>query len=45
MTRKRRHLTGSHLEEAVEGRKLTYTVRLTTYKAVTRRTMQSRDKK
>jgi len=41
---KRRHLTGSHLEVAVEGRKLTYTVRLTTYKAVAHRERQSRDR-
>ena len=33
MTRKRRHLTGSHLELAVEGRKLAYTVHFTLYKA------------
>jgi len=37
-------LTGSHLEMAVEGRKLEYTVRFTSYKAVARR-RQSRDRK
>jgi len=41
--RKWRHLTGSHLEAAVEGRKLAYTVHFTSYKAVTRRRRQSRD--
>jgi len=41
---KRRHLTGSHLEVAVEGRKLAYTVHFTSYKAVARR-RQSRDGK
>jgi len=43
--RKWRHLTGSHMEVAVEGRKLVYTVRLTSYKAVARRRRQSRDRK
>jgi len=42
--RKWRHLTGSHLEVGVEGRKLTYIVRLTSYKALARR-RQSRDRK
>ena len=37
MTLKRRHLTGSHLEVAREGRKLAYTVYFTSYKAVVRR--------
>jgi len=32
VTRKCRHLTGSHLEGAVEGRKLAYTVHFTSYK-------------
>jgi len=35
-------LTGSHLEVAVQGRKLAYTVHFTSYKAVARR-RQSRD--
>jgi len=39
------HLTGSDLDVAVEGRKLAYTVRLTSYKAVARRRKQSRDRK
>jgi len=49
------HMTGSdlevtsfersHLEVGVEGRKPTYTVRLTTYKAVARRRKPSRDRK
>jgi len=34
LTRKWRHLTGSHLKVAVEGRKLASFVRLTSYKAV-----------
>jgi len=41
VTRKRR-LTGSQLEVAVEGRKLPYTVHFTSYKAVDRRRRQSR---
>jgi len=45
VTRNWSHLTGSHLEVAVEGRKLTYTVRLTSYKAVACRRRQSRDRK
>jgi len=36
VTRKWRHLTGSHLEVAVEGQKLAYTVRITSYKAAAR---------
>jgi len=44
VTRKWRNLTGSQLEVAAEGRKLTYTVRLTSYKAVARR-RQSLDRK
>jgi len=44
MPRKWRHLIVSHLEVAVEGRKLAYTWHLTSYKAVARR-MQSRDRK
>jgi len=43
--RKWRHLSGSHLAVAVEGRKLAYSVRLTSYKAVARRRRQSRDTK
>jgi len=43
--RKWRHLTGSHLEVAAEGRKLVHTVLFTSYKAVARRRRQSRDKK
>ena len=45
MTRKWHHFTGSHLEVAVEARKLAYTVRFTFYKAVARRRNQSRDRK
>jgi len=45
VTRKWSHLTGSHLEEAVEGQKLEYTVHFTSYKAVARRRRQSRDRK
>jgi len=37
VTRKWRHLTGSHLEVAVDGRKLAYTLHLTSYKPVARR--------
>jgi len=44
VTRKWRHFTGSHLEMAVECRKLPYTVHFTCYKAVARR-RQSRDRK
>jgi len=43
--RKWRHLTGSHLEVAVEGQKLAYTLRLTFYKAVARRKRHSHDRK
>jgi len=35
--RKWRHLTASHLEVAVQGRKLAYTVRFTFYKAIARK--------
>jgi len=45
VTRIRRHLTGSILEVSVEGQKLTYAVRLTSYKAVAHRRSQSRDRK
>jgi len=45
LTQKWRHLIGSHLEVAVEGRKLGYTVQFTSYKAVARRRRQSRDRK
>jgi len=45
VTRKWRHLTGSYLEVAVEGRKLAYTVHFTSCKAVARRWWQSRDRK
>jgi len=41
---RKRHFTGSHLEMVVEDRKLVYTVRLTSYKAVDRR-RQSHDRK
>jgi len=43
--RKWRHLTGSHLEVAVEGRKLFYTGYFTSYKAVARKRRQSHGKK
>jgi len=43
VTRKWRHLTRSHLEVAVEGRKLAYTVSFTSYKTVARRERQSPD--
>jgi len=42
VTRNWRHLTGSNLEVAVEGRKLAYTVHFTSYKAVACRRRQSR---
>jgi len=45
VTRKWRHLIGSHLEVALEGWKLAYTVRFTSYKAVARGRRQSRDRK
>jgi len=45
VTQKWRHLTGSHLEVAVERRKLAYTVSFTSYKAVARRERQSRERK
>jgi len=38
-------LTGSHKEVAVNGHKLAYTVRLTSYMAVARRGRQARDRK
>jgi len=43
VTRKLRHLTGSHLEVAVESQRLAYTMRFTSYNAAARRRMQSRD--
>jgi len=45
VTQKWRHLTGTHLEVAVESRKLAYNMHLTSYKAVARRTRLSRDRK
>jgi len=45
VTRKRSHLTGSHLELAVEGWKLAYTVHFTSYKDAARRRRQSRHRK
>jgi len=45
VTRKRRHLIGSHLEVAVEGRKLAYTVHFTSYKAVACLRRHSRGRK
>jgi len=39
------HLTGNHLEVAVENQKQAYTVHFTSYKPVARRRRQSRDKK
>jgi len=45
VARKWRHLTGSYLEVAVEGQKMVYTVRFTSYKTVARRTRQSRNSK
>jgi len=45
VTRKWRHLTGSHLEVAVEGQKLAYTVHFTSYKDVVRSSWLSRDRK
>jgi len=44
VTRKLRHLIGTHLEVAVEGRKLAYTVHFTSYKSGARRKRQSRDR-
>jgi len=43
--RKWRHLSGSHLEVAVECQKLPYTAHFTSYKAVARRRRHSRDSK
>jgi len=43
VTRKWRHLTGSHLEVAGEWRKFAYTVHFTFYNAVARRERQSHD--
>ena len=43
VTRKRRHFSGKHLELAVEGLILAYTVHFTSYKAVARGRRQSRD--
>jgi len=45
VTRKWCHLPGSHLEVAVESRKVAYTVHFTSYKAVVRRRRQSPDRK
>jgi len=45
VTQKWRHLTGSHLEVAVEVRKLAYTVHFTSSKAVARRRRQWRERK
>jgi len=45
MTHKWRNLAGSHLELAVEARKLVSLVRLTSYKAVACWRMQSRDRR
>jgi len=45
VTRKWSHLTGSHLEMAVEGWKLAYTIHFTSYNAVARSRKQSRDRK
>jgi len=42
---KRRYLTGSYLEVAVQCRKLAYTVHITSYKTVARRRRLSRDRK
>ena len=39
------HLTGSTLEIDVEGRKLMFSVRWSTYRVITRRKWQSRDRK
>jgi len=45
VTLKWRHLNRSHLEVAVKGQKLAYTVHFTSYKAVARRRRQSRHRK
>jgi len=45
VTRKWRHLTGTHLQVAVEGQKLLHTVHFTSYKPVARRRRQSRHRK
>jgi len=45
VTQKWRHLTGSQLEVALEGRKLTLLVRFIPNKAVAHKTRQSRDRK
>jgi len=45
MTRKLCQLAIIHLKVAVEGRKLTYSLDFTCYKAVARRRRQSRDRK
>jgi len=45
VAQKWRHLTGSHLEVAVEGLWSKFTVHLYSYRAVTRRRWQSRDRK
>jgi len=45
VTRKWRHLTGSHLQVAVEFRKLAYMVHFTSYKAVARSRRESCNRK
>jgi len=45
VTRNWRHLAGSHLKVAVEGQKLAYTLHFISYKAVSCRRRQSRDRK
>jgi len=45
VTWKWRHLTGSHLEGALEGQKLAYAVHFTSYMAVAHSRRQSRDRK
>jgi len=45
VARKWRHLTGTHVEVAVKGWKLAYTVHFTSYKAVARRRRPTRDRK
>jgi len=45
VTRKWRHLTGSHREVAVKGWKLAYTIHFTSYNAVDCSRRQSRDRK
>jgi len=45
MTSKWRNFTGNHLELAIEGRQMASLRRLTSYKAVARRRLQSHDRK